>query len=232
MIHLQLAKRILRYLKGTKGYGLVYSRRRKSEGLLLYSDASWGDDLCDRKSTSGFIFFYNGCPIQWKSKKQGVVAGSSAEAEYVAMYEAMKEGLWILNVFKEIGLIKENDGMRMLVDSKSAIAIAARDKYSNKVKHFELRFNSIKEWVKNGNFILEHCPTEIMLADLLTKSLAVQRFGLLRELNGIGTLSRRSVEITSISDAKAMVVQIRNNLCDADKNTNVSKNERSIRGVK
>ena len=80
-------ERILRYIKGTLDYGIQY--RKGSEQLLGYSDASWANDLDDRKSVSGNIFMLSGAPISWRSKKQTPVALSTAEAEYVALDERL-----------------------------------------------------------------------------------------------------------------------------------------------
>ena len=85
--HWVAVKRILRYLKGTINYGLMYSRSSGSDGKMMigYSDANWAGDVNDRKSTSGYLFMVSGVPISWKSKKQTCVALSTAEAEYIAL---------------------------------------------------------------------------------------------------------------------------------------------------
>ena len=80
-------KRILRYLKGAGGYGLLYSASDQ-EDLHGFSDSDWAGDLEDRKSTSGYLFKLSGAPISWSSKKQTSVALSTAEAEYVALSSA------------------------------------------------------------------------------------------------------------------------------------------------
>ena len=89
--HLNLAKDVLRYVKGTIDYNLKFT---KSTCLTLigYSDSDWGNSG-DRKSISGYCFLLNvnGPLISWKSKKQSVVAISSCEAEYIAMTHAIQE---------------------------------------------------------------------------------------------------------------------------------------------
>ncbi|KAG6526877.1 hypothetical protein ZIOFF_008964 [Zingiber officinale] len=81
--HLKIAKRILRYIKGTIDFGLFYSTSNhfKLEG---YSDSDWGGDIDDRKSTTGFVFFMGDTTFTWMSKKQPIVTLSTCEAEYVA----------------------------------------------------------------------------------------------------------------------------------------------------
>lgn len=68
-------KRILRYLKGTPTYGLMYTTSGDTSGILIgYSDADWADDVNDRKSTSGYLFMMSGAAVSWKSQKQTCVA--------------------------------------------------------------------------------------------------------------------------------------------------------------
>jgi hypothetical protein len=79
---------ILRYLKGTPGKGLWF---RKNQNLDLggYCDADWASSRDDRRSTSGYCIFVGGNLVSWWSKKQAVVARSTAEAEYRAMSLAL-----------------------------------------------------------------------------------------------------------------------------------------------
>ncbi|MBV8801912.1 MAG: hypothetical protein JO131_02910, partial [Gammaproteobacteria bacterium] len=79
--HLKAAKRILRYIRGTISYGLVYSFSNDFK-LCGYSDSDWGGDINDRKSTTGFVFFIRDSAFTWLSKKQPIVTLSTCEAEY------------------------------------------------------------------------------------------------------------------------------------------------------
>ena len=78
--HLVAAKRILRYLKGTVNFGILYKRGGKDMKITRYCDSDFSRDINDRKSTSGQIFFMGGLPITWNSVKQCVVALSACEA--------------------------------------------------------------------------------------------------------------------------------------------------------
>jgi hypothetical protein len=84
--HMVAAKRILRYLKGTIDWGILFpsTEGHATTELIGYTDADWSGDTEDRKSTSGYIFMMGKAPIAWCSKKQNVVALSSCEAEYIA----------------------------------------------------------------------------------------------------------------------------------------------------
>ena len=82
------AKRVLRYLKGTRNYALNYNN--KDQDLIIYSDSSWAEEP-GRKSVGGYASICAGASISWKSTKQPTIAMSTMEAEYIALAEAAKE---------------------------------------------------------------------------------------------------------------------------------------------
>ncbi|XP_068483370.1 secreted RxLR effector protein 161-like [Phaseolus vulgaris] len=86
-VHLQVVKRIMRYIKGTATFGLFYSSSKKIE-IIGYSDSDWGGDSDERKSTSGHCFMIEKTVCLWSSKKQSIVALSTCEAKYVAAARA------------------------------------------------------------------------------------------------------------------------------------------------
>eukprot|EP00253_Pinus_taeda_P002526 PITA_02526 len=77
--HWQAAKRVLRYVKGTKRFGILYTASECSD-LIGYTDRDWAGSVDDRKSTSGYVFHMGSGAISWASKKQSIVALSTAEA--------------------------------------------------------------------------------------------------------------------------------------------------------
>ncbi|XP_065628547.1 secreted RxLR effector protein 161-like [Quercus suber] len=93
LAHWKAAKRILRYLKGTADYVLCY--HGSDLRMIDYSDANWGSDLDERKSTSGYAFLLNNGAITWSSKKQPCISLSTIEAEYVACSAAVQEAVWL-----------------------------------------------------------------------------------------------------------------------------------------
>ena len=93
-VHWTGVKRILRYLRGTSNYGLVYNGNCSNE-LVGFSDADWAGNVNTRRSTSGYVFCFGNSTITWSSKKQATVAKSSTEAEYVALSTATQEVIWL-----------------------------------------------------------------------------------------------------------------------------------------
>src|SRR6185312_8594554 len=111
--HMKMVDRILRYLAGTREFGLVFGSRRDENTtsevghipVSAYSDADWGNDLRDRKSLTGWVVMVNGDPVSWCCKKQSVVAQSTCEAELYALAAAINELMWFMDLIREIGLI-------------------------------------------------------------------------------------------------------------------------------
>lgn len=86
--HLLVAKQILRYVKGTMSSGILFPQNNTMTDEIKvagFTDVDWGGDKDDRKSTTGFVFFVEGAPISWSSRKELVVDLSICEAEYIAV---------------------------------------------------------------------------------------------------------------------------------------------------
>ncbi|GMF44976.1 unnamed protein product [Phytophthora fragariaefolia] len=96
-------KRVLRYLVVTLAYGITYSRKQNDVEIVLegYSDSDWANDPEQRKSTTGFVFSLAGGAIAWVSRRQSIIALSTAEAEYVAACEASMEAMSESNILQE-----------------------------------------------------------------------------------------------------------------------------------
>ena len=99
--HMTDAKKILRYVKGTRDYGIVYKSDKECE-LTEYCDSDYARDLDDQKSRSGLIFFYRSKPFAWNCCKQKVIALSSCEAEYISSTLAVCQGIWILRFMRKL----------------------------------------------------------------------------------------------------------------------------------
>ena len=118
--HLVAAKSVLRYVQGTRNYGLTL---KLGDGLLVgFSDSDWGSDCVDRKSTSGLLLQLNGSSVVWKSKKLPLVALSTSEAEFVSASEMCKDILWIRLFLKELGL-EQVEATELMEDNKGSACL-------------------------------------------------------------------------------------------------------------
>ena len=120
--HWDAVIRILRYIKSTPGQGVLYENRGHTQ-VVGYTDADWAGSPTDRRSTSGYCVFIGGNLISWKSKKQDVVARSSAEAEYRAMALATCELIWLRHLLRELRFGKDEQ-MKLICDNQAALHIA------------------------------------------------------------------------------------------------------------
>ena len=166
-VHWQMMKRILRYLKGTINLGIMYQRDINPE-LIAYSDSDYAGDIDTRQSTSGYVSLKNGAPIAWKSKKQEIAAQSTVEAEYVALFYATQDVVWIRNLLKEL---REKDQRATIIfeDNQASIKISENPVHHPRTKHISTKYHFTREMIKNGQVQLQFCPTEMMIADVLTK---------------------------------------------------------------
>jgi len=165
-------KRIFKYLQGSKHLGINYGKE-EDERLVAYCDADFAGDNETRRSTSGFVVFYGGGPVSWGTKKQPVVALSTAEAEYIAASECVKELVFLKNVLEEVN----SDSVKAVlkIDNQSALKMI-KNGCEKRSKHIDVRFKFINEKVNENNIELLYCPTEQQVADLFTKPLNTNKF--------------------------------------------------------
>lgn len=165
--HWIAVKRILRYLKGTREYHLVYGQ--ETSELIGYCDADWAGDIDQRKSTTGYLFTYGGGAISWSTKRQPTVALSSTEAEFMSMTAATQEALWLQQLLGEI-LQKDQQAVKIYCDNRGAMELAKNNSYSPRSKHIDIRHKFIHEKITEGKVDFEHLGTEDQAADILTKA--------------------------------------------------------------
>ena len=138
----------------------------------------------DRKSTSGYVFQINGAAISWRSKKQSCIALSTVEAEYVALASAAQEAIWMRQLLTDVRNPPRGP-TRIFEDNQSAICLARNPQFHGRAKHIGIKYYFIQEQVEKGTVKLQYCPTEEMIADMLTKGLSWDQFLKLRLISGL-----------------------------------------------
>ncbi|KAK3749555.1 hypothetical protein QZH41_007287 [Actinostola sp. cb2023] len=178
-------KRVLRYIKGTMNYGLKFSAQEQNPQLIGYSDADWAGDIDTRKSTSGYVFQFGNGTVSWSSRKQSTVAKSSTEAEYVALSSATQEAIWLRRLMKDLGGRVDTSATTIYEDNQGAIELAKNAKYHNRTKHIDICHHFVRERIVSNEISVSFCPTEDMVADIMTKGLTRVTFEKLRDLLGV-----------------------------------------------
>eukprot|EP00253_Pinus_taeda_P006390 PITA_06390 len=143
--HLQVVKRIFKYLQGTQNYGLWYPRDTDLT-LHAYIDADWAGSVDDRKSTSGGALFMGSRLVSSFSKKQSLIALSIAEVEYMAAASCCTQLLWMMQTLQDFQ-ITCTPPISILCDNTSAINISKNPVIHSKTKHVPIKYHFLQEQV-------------------------------------------------------------------------------------
>ncbi|KAD2805945.1 hypothetical protein E3N88_39322 [Mikania micrantha] len=181
--HLQVSKRILRYVKATYDYGLTYARNASLK-LKVYMDSDYARDVDDRKSTSGYVCILSNAAVSWSSQKQEIVALSSTEAEYVAATSCACHSVWLKGLLEEIS--EESVGtVEIQCDNSSTIKLSKNPVMHRRTKHIEVRFHYLRDLVNDEKIQLMFCSTKDQVADVLTKPVKLEVFEKMRDMLGV-----------------------------------------------
>ena len=166
--HVDSLKHIMKYLSGTKNWGIMYTM--SGDGLIGYTDADWANDCTNRQSILGYAFLYSGGVVSWMSRQQMSVADSSTHAEYIAAAEASKELVWLHRLLTEL---KEGvPGPTPLhIDNHTADLLAWNPVNHSAMKHIDVRYHFIRECIADYSIDLRLISMKDMAANILTKSL-------------------------------------------------------------
>lgn len=182
--HWQGVKRVLRYIQGTLKYGLMFSADGANPTLTGYSDADWGGDVSTRRSTTGYVFQIQGNTVSWCSKRQACVSRSTTEAEYIALSIACQEAVWLRRLLSDIQM-KQCGPSTIFEDNQSAIELSRNPKFHNRTKHIDISYHYVREQVNLNTVSVKYCPTEDMLADVMTKGVSKISFEKFRNKLGV-----------------------------------------------
>lgn len=177
-------KRILRYLRGTSDFKLVYGCENSAEVLEAFTDADWGNDPNDRRSVSGFVIKLHGSTVTWATRKQSSVALSSTEAELMALCQGSCELMWAMNLLDSIGVAVPKPVM-IYGDNQSCISVTVEPRKHKRMKHIEIQHFFVRELIERGRVQLKYLQSGDQVADLMTKGLAQIRFRKLRDMLGV-----------------------------------------------
>ncbi|KAM6546425.1 hypothetical protein CsatB_027161 [Cannabis sativa] len=143
--HLEVVRRILRYVKDTINYGLCYKKGDEVK-IVGYCDVDYAGDHDTRRSTTGYVFKIGSRVVSWCSKRQPTVSLSTTEAEYRAAAMAAQESTWLMQLMKD--LHKSPDfAVPLYCDNQSVIRLAENPVFHARTKHVEVHYDFLREKV-------------------------------------------------------------------------------------
>jgi len=174
--HWRAAKKVMRYLQGTKNFMLMYKRTDNLE-VIGYSDSDFAGCIDTRKSTSGYVFMLASGAVSWRSAKQTLTATSTMEAEFVSCFEATSHGVWLKSFISGLKVVDSiSRPLKMYCDNSAAVFMAKNNKSGSRNKHIDIKYLAVRERVKENKVVIEHISTELMIADPLTKGMPPKNF--------------------------------------------------------
>jgi hypothetical protein len=154
-------------LKGTPDDGICI--RAFDGNVIIFVDASWGEDILTGRSTTGYVCFMGG-PVAWNSTLQRSSARSTMEAEYMALADAVAEAYYLMQFIGELFPKRKVSPAIIYEDNQPCIKLAESHTIHKKAKHIRLRYHFIRDAVNAKDILLIWIPSSKMVADLLTKA--------------------------------------------------------------
>jgi hypothetical protein len=182
-VQLVAAKHVMRYLKGTMDYGLIYDGDHDFT-LIGYTNADWAGSVADRKITSECCFSLGSAMISWQSRKQYSISLSTAEPEYIAAFSTSCEAIWLRKLLTGLFDLEMRE-TTILCDNKRCIKMIENLVFHNMSKHIEIRYHFIRDMVERGALKLQYISTDEQVADVMTKPLSRVKFEHFRDKLGI-----------------------------------------------
>ena len=175
LAHWIAVRHILKYLRRTRNYMLIYSGADLNP--IGYTDFDFMSDKESRKSTSGSVFTLRGGVLVWRSVKQSSIADSTMEAEYIAACEETKEAGLLKKFFIDLEVIRNMDKPIVLYrDNSGAVANSKEPRSHKRGKHIETKYHLIREIVHRGDMDVMKIASQDNLADPFTKTLPAKSF--------------------------------------------------------
>ena len=201
------AKRILSYLAANPNYFIQINEWPENEDwqMDVFCDSSYADNKSEKfKSTGGHVIYLNSTPVAWKSKRMKWICCSTAEAEYLSCYSAVKSAMKIAFDVEEV--YKRSIWPLVIhVDSLPVIQTIQKSTSNDMTKHMALKFFKLQEWYEEGYIWFVHVPSKDNISDIFTKPLGYTLFDKFR--NMILTVWR-SVETCVASDNKRVTSEL------------------------
>jgi hypothetical protein len=140
--------------------------------LYCFVDADFAStDIDTRRSVTGYIIYFNGGPISWKSGLQRKVSSNTTEAEYRALHDACKECIWLSHILRELGYTHQGPVI-VFEDNSSTIRVCDNPISASQLKHIDTVYHQTREFIADGKIMILKLNTKNQLADIMTKPLS------------------------------------------------------------
>jgi len=195
-VHYGMLKKIAKYLRQTKHWGIIYRKPNKDSSLppcphnrlphpddlppfptasvsfepIGFVDAAHANDLRNRRSTSGYAFLLAGGAISYRCKTQSITATSSTEAEFLAAVLAAKHAKYLRAILSDLGY-PPSQPTPIYEDNMSATNIINAKVPTERSRHIDIQHFAIQDWKDAGDIVMHHIPGVVNPADDLTKPL-------------------------------------------------------------
>lgn len=170
--HWSAVKHLLRYIKATSHYGITFGGGETDKIIEGFAEADYAGDSDTRRSTTGFVFFVFGSLVSWRSRRQPSVTLSTTEAEYMAIGDCAKHGLWLCRLLEHF-IVGAKISIPIVLpisnDNQGAVFLCNEASVNNRSEHIDIRHDFIRELIREGKLSVSHVSTKEMPADILTK---------------------------------------------------------------
>jgi hypothetical protein len=140
-----------------------------------YTDSNWMGNTVDWKSTYGYCFSLGSAMISWSNKKQGSIAQSIAEAEYIAASVASREALWLRKLLSYLFSVELEPTVIHCVNH-SCIKLSENPIFHDRLKHIEMRYHYVRDMVQKNILGIQYVPMAEQTTGILTKPTSLTKF--------------------------------------------------------
>ena len=172
--HMEVALRVLRYLKSSPGQGLFFPSHNDLS-LRAFSDSDWTGCPISHRSTTSYYVFLGSSLISWRIKRQKNVFLSSSEAEYRTMTGACYELSWLCSLLTDLRILHSKPTL-LYCDNTAALHIAVNLIFHERTTHIEMDCHFIRDKIQDGSVVTKHIASTDQLADVFTKPLGKETF--------------------------------------------------------
>jgi hypothetical protein len=179
IVHWEAALKVLSYLKSTRDIRLTFNAHTDSDRITASVDAdflpNYGDEFNNWKSTSGYHVYLGGAAVSWMSKRQDVIATSTAHAETLAAYDCMRDILKLRGLKRDLGF-PDCGPTVMQEDNQTVVRTVLNAGSSSAIKHWCSKIHWIRQCVDEKRVSFAWVKSADQMSDCATKPLPKPAF--------------------------------------------------------